>query len=413
MSAVSSNENKPKKLQKRRPTSQLPINLSDRHLMEQGIPRVPSSIFSRHNGRLSGSPCFSHLERTHEESVHEQDPSLGGQQLARKPSLPSCFFPDADDSAALNVLSQRSSGTRKSFRQARTQVDAGEVLTTGIADFGTVSQSLGSSPYDAAVTVPRPRTGPATQPHHFGTKAPQRGPREGWDAATASKFGQMRSRERAVHQEMLRQHTQGRQHIPPRPKSMHSTAPPMDSYQGYQQQQPVLQNGTPPPSHTPSSQRNVSPVKNLVDAFEQRASQTHAPPPVPSPQPDWSDSSRIWRERRLAVQHTTVTTSSIASHIGNTMTVSTTTVTKSRPTTNGHALRPAPTTLQNRKSMPQLRSTTNTTTTTSMNRASCYERLGCDGRSGCQHWSRTPNELSPKLRKYYEIDLGQVPYRVI
>jgi hypothetical protein len=63
--------------------------------------------------------------------------------------------------------------------------------------------------------------------------------------------------------------------------------------------------------------RSSTPVKNLVTVFEQKAV-------IAPASPDWSEQSRVWRERRLRA-NTTVQTSS--SNTPNSSTTTTTTVT--------------------------------------------------------------------------------------
>jgi hypothetical protein len=423
VSATSTNEYKPKKLQKRRPLSQPPINMADRHNLDKGIPRVPSTIFSRYSSRLSASPAMQHLEQTYEEEFDGRELSVDSAPVASRPSLPSCFFPDAEEAPV--TPAHRMSFARRSFHRSKTLVDAEEVLFTGVADFGTVSQSLGTSPYDVAISGPRrPMSGAATQPHHLSTRTPRMGPREGWDAETASRFAQTRSRERAAQHHAWQQQKGERQSMPPRPVSYHedmpfraytppaatvprprsmhtNTMPPVST----QLNQMLTQHPLPtvpavpqPQPNTVNREREPSPVKKLVNVFEQRATDKPAPPPMPSPQPDWSDSSRNWRERRLNAQTSVVTTSSKQGH---TTTTTTTTVT----TLDSSAQRPA---IQNRKSLPQICQAPPQPT---YNEQGIYGQYGGDN----QHYNQR-RYITPTLgtaKRIYGIDFGDVPFRVI
>jgi hypothetical protein len=438
--ASSTNERKPNKLQKRRPLSQPPINMADRHILDKTIPRIPSKVFSRYSGRLSASPGMQHLEETYLHAIDVRDDSMS--PTASKPSLPSCFFPDAEEAPA--PPAHRLSFARRNFRRSRTQIDEHEILFTGIADFGTVSESLGTSPYDAAISAPRrPYSGSATQPHHLSTRASRAGPREGWDAETASKFAQMRSRVRAAQRNAWQEQKPERRSMPPRPVSHHedmrayppsseSTVPRPQSMHAHSmpfpasrpEQMPVqnhLPISPPTPQHRPktSHERDPSPVKSLVNVFEQRASHTPAAPPprpapVPQQQPDWSDSSRLWRERRLNAQ-TSVVTSSSSAQQGRSMTTTTTTV------TTYDATAPARPVMQHRKSMPP---TTAVATTAA---AATYGDEGMFGRYGGGHGQYTQNQSyapgysakkdvtpsSGAAKRLYGIDFGDVPFRVI
>lgn len=462
---TTSSDQKSKKLQKRRPLSQPPINLADRHVLASGgVPRVPSTVFSRYSTRLSESPAMQHLEQTYDHGLDTRESSFEpSSAVASKGSLPSYFFPDADlpDELPTPPAHRRMSWGRKSFRRSRSRsksyVDETEVLSTGISDFGTTAQSLGTSPYDVAMP-PMPRrssAGAATQPHHLGMRDTWSGaPREGWDDQTAARIAQTRSRERAsqLHDEQQLEESMqrfGRTQMPPRAQSYHPGMPVLEVYTpapkvpAPRPQSLHANNVYDGPSRgqdfdiestqndfrrsvsrprTPHAQaRDVSPVKNLVSAYEHRASNNiTALPPMPTVPttklPEWSDPSRVWCERRRNAAQTASPDPAqqrgpnppIQTH---TMSVTTTTVSNNIGTkTVGGPQRPS---LQmNRKSMPQMRqvygpvSHTTTTTTYAGNRASYVNTV-----SGA--YRDAPSGTTTTTRKLYGIDFGDVPMRVI
>ena len=464
---TTSSERQPKKLQKKRPFSQPPINMADRHVLAQGgVPRVPSTVFSRHSNRLSMTPGMEHLEQTYDSGIESRESSFDPvtATVANKPSLPSCFFPDADiEGPPEPPARRRMSFGRQSFRRSRSRskprMEDSEVLSNGIADFGTVGQSLGTSPYDAAMP-PMPRrvsAGTNTQPHHLSTMASWSGPREGWDDQTAARIAQTRSRERASQMYAEQQQRDAEigyraertrpisyhKDMPvlkvfrpatgpplPRPKSMHGSAPisePPNSWYDDRDSAPQSRAASRP--RTPhASSRDPSPVKKLVNVFEQRATDNGPPPmPLQHTQPDWTDSSRMWRERR---QHAAQTASpprpvqqqqrrpAPPSHT-QTMSVTTTTVTNLGGTnsrTTAGAQRPP---LQmNRKSMPQMRTvhtgptssyTTTTTTSYGGNRGSYVHTSSAGAGAGREF----PPTTTTTRRFYQGMDFGDVPLRVI
>ena len=426
---------------------------------------MPSTVFSRYSNRLSASPGMQHLETTFDQPVKDRESSFepASATAASKPTLPSCFFPDADmDEPPAPPAHRRMSLGRKSFSRSRSRskprVDEQEVLSNGIADFGTVGQSLGTSPYDAAMPpMPRrPSGGFNTQPHHLSTVGSWSGPREGWDDQTAARIAQTRSRERASQMYAEQQQREAeiiarseRRPMPARPmsyheglptlkifrpatgvplarpKSMHGTEPaPMPTGSWYDDREAMPQDTRRAASRprTPHAQsRDPSPVKKLVNAFEQRATE-HAPvrpPPLPAQQPDWTDSSRIWRERRMNAEQTASPPRAVEQRRPvpqtrtQTMSVTTTTVTNLGTKTVAGAQRP---TLQmNRKSMPQMRTvhhgpvnhtTTMSTTYGGGNRASYVHTT-----SGAQR--NFPATTTTTRRFYQGMDLGDVPVRVI
>jgi hypothetical protein len=209
-----------RKLQKKRPLSQPPLSFGGmRSLTDGDVPRVPSDVYSRFSTRLAESPGMQHLERTYEnasssDSRHtsaKASPAATGGML-----VPASYFPDSTVDSPLGRVKRLSkaidSGApppppthrhsmnvsrRMSRGKAPPKDQEDEII--GVADFGDVAQSLGGSPYDIAASSSR-RPGFVTPqvPHQFSTKQPRFGPREGWDAETASKFAQTRSRERAA-----------------------------------------------------------------------------------------------------------------------------------------------------------------------------------------------------------------------
>lgn len=591
-SSASKSDKQPKKLQKRRPLSTPPISIGDAHHgLDKGVPRVPSTVFSRYSGRLSASPSMQFLERTHE-NANDLNRGSASPRPATTGSLtiPETYFPDSDKPPP--PPSHRFSFARRGLRRSRTQVEEGDDVI-GVADFGTVAESLGSSPYDIAMTGPRaPISGVPTLPHHMSTNAPRSGPREGWDAETASRIAIERSRARAAenqaryeqsatphkgdrpvsyhegmssqnhrapdaptprsrlsyhedmphhgyqpqdipmpprsrssHQEAAPHHAHRVNNSPaprprsayqeetpnhayqseqaprsrprlahqdgaynrafqpqdapmPRPQSSYQEAPPTHAYQQQHVPHPRPQfmhtRSTPavprhsyqqPPSDAlpehPQAppHRAPSPVKSLVDVFNQRASAAPSLPPMPSsPQPDWTNMSSSWRDRRIAAAQTIVntttsttgtskpsistsitcpvsTTTSMApptntttstSRVGNTTTftyrngntITTTTVTTS---TTAGAQRPA---IQNRKSMPQIRQRSSREMLTAAQRGEpFFNEDGVFGRYG--GGSRHPNErfapgerrdVTPSTRaakQNYGVDFGDVPFRVI
>lgn len=376
----------PKKLQKRRPLSQPPLAICDSHNISGEVPQVPSPVFSRFSERLATSPGLQHLEHTYEDAS-TTNPRRGSASprpaSGSSPVVPSSYFPDAEqniaqvnctskhvnlDSALPKPSTYRHGFSRMSFRRSsaikKEEEDFGSEDITGVSDFGTVAQSLGSGPYDIVRSVQRQRpysavSGTVKYPHQFGSNQQHFEPREGWDAETASKFAQMRSRERAAAAAATERKPLPKQRPPisNRPKSFHEQSPIQHPERPSMYQRPKSVHGsviqgqgraqhrfsvqehgsaqleyqrpstssavasTPRPrtandeglmvyDHAP---RSASPIKNMVRLFEARAAPTTPTPSPRPPQPptvDWSEQSRIWRERKTNAQEGIRTTSS-------------------------------------------------------------------------------------------------------
>jgi hypothetical protein len=403
---------KQKKLKKKRPSSQPPLSFGQmRNLADGDVPRVPSDVFSRFSMRLAESPGLEHLEQTYENasSVDSGHGSASSKTAVIGGTIvPASYFPDSNLDSPVGKVKRLSKAidsgsppapqalrySMQTPRKGNTPFKDGEDEIIGVADFGTVAESLGGSPYDIAVSAKsrRPASTAAQVPHHFSTNQPRFGPRQGWDADTASKFAQMRSKERAAALEeaatetpaerpqMNARHSfhEQRSRAPerraqssllPRPKSSHANGvagPREIRTQSQPRSTPNTASSAAQSSlsstHTPvrltsvttttttpvrptstvvttttsfQPPRSSTPVKHLVTAFEQKASII---PPSPSAKLaekcDWSEQSKIWSERRRLALTSTQTS---VSRTPNSSTTTTTTV-----TSFASALRPQP-----------------------------------------------------------------------
>ncbi|TID27660.1 hypothetical protein E6O75_ATG00427 [Venturia nashicola] len=276
-SSLSLESTKSKKLQKKRPHSQPPLKIRDSHDLKGEVPRVPSSTWSKFSERVAISPGLQHLDRTHEDATRNntrRGPANPAPAPGASPVLEAADFPDAQrDNATItasHTLKQvtpdkgapkpprhRHGISRLSFRRASTskreEEEIGSDGITEVADFGTVAKSLGSGPYDIAKgSQPhQPRSalaGPVRYPHQLGADQGQYGPREGWDAETASKFAQMRSRERAAATAAAERGSvvARKPTVPNRPRSYHEDSPTQQSQQPNMDRRPKTVHGSVP-----------------------------------------------------------------------------------------------------------------------------------------------------------------------
>ncbi|KAF2435041.1 hypothetical protein EJ08DRAFT_692940 [Tothia fuscella] len=416
-----------RKLQKKRPLSQPPIAFGQKHdLIDGDVPCVPSAVSSRFSMRLAQSPGMEHLERTYDSPSASS--SRGGSQspspaVRGGSSVPASYFPDASVenltagkvkrlSRAINTGATPPTPSRLISFNKRDQRSSGparddddEII--GVADFGTVAQSLGGSPYDIAMNAnsdTRRFSSTPTQPHQMSTGS-RLGPREGWDAKTASQFAQMRSRDRAAtsgrggygrptmgnrpssyqdrpstyydqtpqqgwnpqkqyqvsnivqprprstpgnefgsHNSNFEQHKVQHEPMPtvprPRPTSSYTvTTQPLITTMTVSTSGVLPLSATTISTQAPRSStlitqshapRSPSPVKSLVNAFEQRSIGSPSGSPKPADSYDWSEHSRLWRERRMQA-HTTVQSSATSNPVTNTNSTTFTTVTTFSP----------------------------------------------------------------------------------
>ncbi|RDI79520.1 hypothetical protein Vi05172_g10345 [Venturia inaequalis] len=439
-SSLSLEATKPKKLQKKRPLSQSPLTIRDSHNAKGDVPPVPSSTFSKFLDRVVTSPGLEHLDRTYEDTTRIIDTRRGSASPTPAsealPDLQASYFPDAQqddvtttasctlkqatpDQAAPKPPVHRHGFSRMRLGRASTsereEEEIGSDGIAGVTDFGTVAKSLGSGPYDIAKgnQPQQPRSavaGPIQYPHQLGADQGQYRPREGWDAETASRFAQMRSRQRAAATaDAERESTLSRKPaISNRPRSYHEDSPVHYSQQPNNHRRPKSVHGSVPQGqghvqqlgqaqdhhyaqqeylrppalvtttsalrprtvndhpvahdegtahqevHRPSAvfttrrpktantepavynrgPRSGSPVKTMVGLLDARAALAPTPSPTlpQSPTVDWSEQSRLWKERKRNAQEGTRPPSSEYSESVTSTTTSTmaTYVTESR-----------------------------------------------------------------------------------
>ena len=262
-SAPVANMKHSKKLQKGRPLSQPPpirsIKVQGyREMVQAHIPPVPSDVASRLAVRSSQIPELDHTFT----SLHH---TRSNSSLSDLPFPPVTIrFPDNDPDIAhlpsgitMDQTSAMASATgspyrsytsaksletrRSSFHQrSRVEPDLAATYAT-IRDFGTVTESLGRGPYDAARTSMPPKLPRGannrhlSQPHNISSGMPRAKSTTGMAAGEAAKLARCKSRTLAEGRELTWEEKQrlfdDRGGIPGkkiRPKSMVG-APPMPS----------------------------------------------------------------------------------------------------------------------------------------------------------------------------------------
>ncbi|MCJ1478015.1 hypothetical protein MMC13_006690 [Lambiella insularis] len=207
-----------RKLHKLRPLSQPPLATriivqSCRDIDQSNIPPVSSAIATRHAERLRQFPS---LEHTFPSSHHTGQRSSTPSPL--DPFIPIRFPSPAPAEAVgkdkgvrrtsfdmgFKVRGRRHSLLRRNtYSSSERDVDEDECGVPdefSLADFGDVTASLGSSPYDIArsgfvVGQPTSRNGSMAHPHHMTTATPR--VKVGMDEEQAILFARLRSQHRS------------------------------------------------------------------------------------------------------------------------------------------------------------------------------------------------------------------------
>ena len=247
----------------RRSSQPLPITVqSSQDLDSLKIPPVPSGIAIKHAERLQRFPLLEHT-----------CPSLHNTELRDGTSTPELVFVpvtfpspahspdvefspsngntdhaagDAENKTQDHLVSRRKSifasmTQRRSSRQAKPS----EYDVTTIADFGTVTQSLGGSPYDIARSTQseKPRlnkNASLSHPHQMSTATPRSKCSVGIDDCHAAEIMRLRSqhRSRSLSRHRVSSHGSSDEVLEsrPRPRSLIMDIPPVPALHPLQSQ---------------------------------------------------------------------------------------------------------------------------------------------------------------------------------
>ncbi|KAF1914949.1 hypothetical protein BDU57DRAFT_558425 [Ampelomyces quisqualis] len=200
-----------KRLQRRRPSQpELPVIQSCQSIPEGTIPDIPSNVQAKFARRLSHTPDMDCLTHTYPSKDHVimtaesgtdassdalTEPVVQLRELEPERPRPP---PAHTRHRSLSMFRRRSTAESKDTEKENMNT------AMGVVDLGTIANSLGSSPYDAAMSAPQCKmvTCP-THPHQLGGALPRAKSMVKMDSEAAAAFGRMRSKDRAsMEQEM-------------------------------------------------------------------------------------------------------------------------------------------------------------------------------------------------------------------
>lgn len=210
-----------RKLQKVRPQSyQHPTVQSLRDIAGDTLPGVPDSVQVNFSRRLDQRPGMSHLEQTYssvDETVHRDLPAnseviTGLERLNRDDEDWRGRGREQEQRASTSKTEKKKSflGRLRSRSRSKSQHRSSASLLHGddepmpvIADFGTVAQSLGSSPYDIATSQRKARhsldgSRNGIHPHEITSERSK--PFVSMDDETAAQYARSKSRDIAEQQ---------------------------------------------------------------------------------------------------------------------------------------------------------------------------------------------------------------------
>ena len=222
---------RPKKLQKKKGVSDrnLRASIVVQHQRDpNAVPMIPQDVKSHYSNRISQNPTMEHLEHTFESVATYDSPKPispigdnGDRFEIRFPSpTPSAesppssvrgrrdcrSFQESHNGSSPHRFLRRLSGKGQDNSRSRSRPRDNEPEVPSFANFGTVAESLGASPYDIASSTTRssrPKVGSANlvQPHHMSTRMSRVKSAQGMDDETAARIARRKSRDRVTNYE--------------------------------------------------------------------------------------------------------------------------------------------------------------------------------------------------------------------
>ncbi|KAF1836567.1 hypothetical protein BDW02DRAFT_216477 [Decorospora gaudefroyi] len=321
-----------KRLQRRRPSqAEHPVVQSCQPIPEGTIPEVPTHVRAKFERRLSHTPGVECLTHTYPTKDHI---------LPDEPTIDSPFPTQTEIKRLVEWELEQPSAPptnrrRRSLsffrRKSITGKVEGEKKATkaqiGVVDLGTIATSLGTSPYDAAMsrTEKKPVTTP-THPHQLGNSLPRAKSMVNMDTKAAAEFARLHSKDLALAERGKPQ---------PRRRSYHNLK--MEAGEATASKRrpqstdippvPTIDPAklTPPPTATSRSEGEGEGVLKSNMTFSarsrergQRVSQIVGKYDSPQPKPaqhkvDWEAHSQAWSQRRKSIGEGLRQTNTVAS----------------------------------------------------------------------------------------------------
>ncbi|KAI4624918.1 uncharacterized protein J4E87_005399 [Alternaria ethzedia] len=194
-----------KRFHKKRPSqAEHPVVQSCQPIPEGTIPEVPTRVRAKFERRVSSSPgidCLTHTYPT-KEHVSADDSTMEAsapEQTEFKP-LAELEAERAPTPPAHGRRRSLSFFRRKSApAQSQTEQEP-EQAALDVVHLGTITSSLGTSPYDIAMSdTPRQRVVSPTHPHQLGASLPRSKSMVTMDSKSAAEFARLHSRDLSVN----------------------------------------------------------------------------------------------------------------------------------------------------------------------------------------------------------------------
>lgn len=283
-----------KRLQKRRKSQPiLPSVQSCRSPTESVIPDIPETVKAKFTRRLSYQPGMSALSQTYPSKDHvtvdsttrdytADSPTFGqhnlyeDRQIAETGHREVSPLTEIEPERAPTPPPHAHRRNLSLFRRKSTTAPAEaneDFASNTIVDLGTIASSLGSSPYDAAMSRPlRASVTSPTHPHQLGANLPRAKSIVHMDAEAAAEFARMRSKDRALMEQENKPHQRSR--------SYHNLRMEAGEAKASKRRPKSFLHDVPPVPTIDSSKIGRQDVSSPVHKREQTA---HSPPPSARP----------------------------------------------------------------------------------------------------------------------------------
>jgi hypothetical protein len=306
-----------RRLQRRRPSyPDLPVVQSCQSIPEGTIPDVPYNVRTKFARRLSDTPGIECLTQTYPSKNHviTSEPATDdtcistrevAAQLAELEPERTPMVQATGRKRSLSLFRRHSSAEKEDVEK----VDQSKELS--VVHLGTIASSLGSSPYDAAMSGPLRQTVTSpTHPHQLGGALHRAKSMVNMEAKAASEFARVHSKDRIVEQEGSQRRRKSYHNLKAdvgeakaskrRPHSALHEIPPVPSID--MSKLTVPNAGRPRSKMTSSnsdssasSRSRVSTARQSVDNYDLSG---HS---VPQQSVDWEAHARSWSQRRKSI----------------------------------------------------------------------------------------------------------------
>jgi len=315
-SSTDSSSSAQRRLQRRRPSQpELPVVQSCQSIPENVIPDVPNSVRAKFTRRLSHTPGMECLTHTYPSKDHVTATESVGESADVAANE---IFTQLTELEPERPPTPPAHGRQRSlslFRRKSTVGSADAHKEDGVVDLGSIASSLGSSPYDAAMSRPQRKTVTSpTHPHQLGAPLPRAKSMVSMDSQAAAEFARMRSKDRAlVEQEKPPQRRRSHHNLKMevgeakaskrRPQSALHDIPPVPAIDSSMLKAPLsakprLESEMAQKTNLSFSARSQAKgqvVSQHVDSYEQQQ------PNVAQHNVDWDAHTRHWNQRRKSI----------------------------------------------------------------------------------------------------------------